>query len=72
MIATPIFLVISIYLELTRLLEEGAPNAQDDLEERLDGEYAGLDWGDNAKIQEAMVVIEDDKKEEKYPQEKSR
>lgn len=71
-IVIPIFLVICNYIELIKLLKDGVSNAQYDLEEKLCGGCANLDWSDSAKIEEAMTIIEDDKDEIEDFQEKIR
>lgn len=70
MIDIPIFLVIYIYVGLIKLLENRAFNAQYNLEKKLREGCAGLDWGDSAKIEEAITVIKDDKDEIEDPQKK--
>lgn len=63
MIAIPILLVIRMYIGSTKLLENGAPDVQYDLEGRLHGGHGGLNWGDSAKIKISMAAINNNNNE---------
>lgn len=63
MIAIHILVVICIHIELIKLLKNGTTYAKNDLERKLFGRDSNLDWRDNAKIEEAIAVDNDDKNE---------
>ncbi len=71
MITASIFLVLCMYIEPTRFLEDGAPNAEFDIDRRLRTGSTGLDWDDIA-VAEAITMVEDNEDEEKDPREKNR
>lgn len=72
MIAISIFQFIHIHIGPTRLLKDSASNTQYDLKRGLRRDCAGLDWGNNAKIEEVIATIGNNKDEIKDLQEKIR
>ncbi len=71
MITAPILLVLRMHIGLTRFLEDGAPIAEFDADERLRTRSTGLDWDDSA-VGKAIAAVEDDEDEEEDPREKNR
>ena len=72
MITVPIFLVLRIYIRLTRLLEDGAPHAKFDVDRKLYPGSTSLNGDDSAKIKEAIAANKDDKDEEQDLWEKNK
>ncbi len=60
-----------MHIGLTRFLEDGAPNAEFDADERLRTGSVGLDWDDSA-VAEAIAAVEDDEDEKEDPREKNK
>lgn len=61
MIAGPIFLVICMHIESTRLLENGAFNLKFNKNRRLHIGFTSLDWNDSIKIEETIIMDKNDK-----------
>lgn len=61
-----------MHIEPTSLLENGVATTNYDLERGLCGGSQGLDWGDNKKIEEAVVDTKDDEDKAKDPWEKNK
>lgn len=67
MITALVLIVLRMHIEITRLLEDGAPSAKWEADSRLRTESTGLGWDNNADIEEAIAADEDNKNEEKNP-----
>lgn len=63
MIAIPILIVIRIYIEQTKLLQNGARNTEYGLEERLHRGYIDLNTDNETKLEEVFIVNNDNKDE---------
>lgn len=61
-VATPILLTIDMYIEPTRLLEVGSPNAKYNSEGRLRKRYTSVNCSDKGEI--AVTMIADDNKDD--------
>lgn len=72
MIPALILLIFSIYIRLTRLIEDSTLNIEFDADKRLYLGSIGLDWDKSAKIKKAIAANKDDKDEEKDFWEKNR
>lgn len=62
-ITISIFLVIRMYIRLTRFLEDGAPNTKFDGDGRPYTGFIDLDWNNNAKIKKAIIMDKNNKDE---------
>ncbi len=60
-----------MHIEPTKFLEDGAPNAEFDVDGRLRIGSTGLDRDDNA-VAEAITAVENDKDEKEDPRKKNR
>lgn len=71
MIIIPILLVFCMHIGPTRLLEDGAPNAEFDAKKKLRLGFIGLDQDEKGEIERAITTDEDNKNEED-PQKKKK
>lgn len=71
-ITAPIFLVFCMHIRPTRLLEDGTPNAECNVDKKPHLESIGLDWDDSDKIEEAIAVDKNNKDKKEDFQEKNR
>lgn len=65
MIIISIFLVICMHIRLTRLLENGTSDIKYDSKKRLHGKCISLDLSDNAKLEKAFAMNNENENEVK-------
>lgn len=71
MITASILLVLRRHIRLTRLLKNGAPNAEFDVEKKLWLGSTSLDWDERSKIEKA-ITTDKDEEDKKDPWEKNK
>lgn len=64
MIIAPILLVLRIHIGTTRLLEDGAPNIEFDVEGKFCPRSTNSDLDEKGKIERAIAANKDDKDED--------
>lgn len=71
MFTTPIFLLLRMHIGLTKLLEDGASNANFNAKRKFRPGFTGFDWDKRCEIERAIAADKDNEDEED-PREKKR